>query len=185
MTTKTHRPALTLPVGPRDHAQGPPTAAVTLVEYGDFECPYCGRAYPIVKELRERMGDTMRFVFRNFPLTEIHPHAALAAQAAEAAGERGKFWEMHDLLFENQKALDLAHLVSYGNRLEMDPVALGEALERGAFEPRVQEDFMSGVRSGVNGTPTFFINGARHDGIWELPYLTAAVEAARKPVSDG
>jgi protein-disulfide isomerase len=182
MTMKTHGPTLTLPVGPRDHAQGPATAAVTLVEYGDYECPYCGRAYPIVKALQKHMGDAMRFVFRNFPLTEIHPHAGLAAQAAEAAGERGKFWEMHDLLFENQKALDLAHLASYANRLEIDPVALGEALQRGVFEARVQEDFLSGVRSGVNGTPTFFINGARYDGIWELPHLTAAVEAARKPV---
>lgn len=185
MSTKTRPPTLTLPVGKRDHTLGVATAPVTLVEYGDYECPYCGRAYPIVKKLQERMGDRMRFVFRNFPLTEIHPHAERAAQTAEAAGERGKFWEMHDLLFENQKALDLVHLVSYGNRLGMDPVDLGEALEGGAFETRVREDFISGVRSGVNGTPTFFINEVRHDGMWELPDLVAAVEAASRHVSHG
>jgi protein-disulfide isomerase len=183
MTPKAHRPELTLPVGPRDHAQGPATAPVTLVEYGDYECPYCGQAYPIVKELQERMGDTMRFVFRNFPLTEIHPHAGLAAQAAEAAGEQGQFWAMHDLLFENQKALDRAHLARYGNLVGIDPVAFGVALESGAFEARVQEDFMSGVRSGVNGTPTFFINGARHDGPWDLPHLTSAVGQAARTAS--
>jgi len=183
LTTKANTPELTLPVGTRDHAKGPTTAPVTLVEYGDYECPHCGRAYPIVKELQERMGDRMRFVFRNFPLTEIHPHAGLAAQAAEAAGEQGQFWAMHDLLFENQKALDLAHLASYGRRLGMDPVALGQALERGAFEARVQEDFLSGVRSGVNGTPTFFINGTRYDGAWDLPFLTAAVERAARMAS--
>jgi protein-disulfide isomerase len=180
MTTKMQGPTLTLPVGPRDHAQGPAGAPVTLVEYGDYECPYCGRAYPIVKELQKRMGDSMRFVYRNFPLTEIHPHAAQAAQAAEAAGAQGTFWEMHDLLFEHQNALDLRHLAAYGKQLGIDPDALTEALERKAFEARVREDFMSGVRSGVNGTPTFFINGTRHDGPWDLPFLTAAVEAAAR-----
>jgi len=180
MTTKAQGPTLTLPVGARDHAQGPAAATVTLVEYGDYECPYCGRAYPIVKELQQRMGDKMRFVFRNFPLSEIHPHAAQAAQAAEAAGEQGKFWEMHDLLFENQNALGLVHLAAYGERLGMDPAALTEALQRNAFEERVREDFMSGVRSGVNGTPTFFINGTRHDGPWDLPFLIAAVETAAR-----
>jgi protein-disulfide isomerase len=183
MTTQAEGPKLTLPVGSRDHTQGPATAPVTLVEYGDYECPYCGQAYPIVKELQQRMGDTMRFVFRNFPLTEIHPHAGLAAQAAEAAGDQGHFWPMHDLLFEHQRALDLAHLARYGNQLGMDPVALGEALERGAFEARVEEDFLSGVRSGVNGTPTFFINGTRYDGTWDLPHLSTAVERAARTAS--
>jgi protein-disulfide isomerase len=185
MTTRTHGAALTMPVGARDHTQGPATAPVTLVEYGDYECPYCGRAYPIVKELQERMGDTMRFVFRNFPLSEIHPHAAQAAQAAEAAGAKGKFWEMHDVLFENQKALGSAHLAAYAERLGLDPVDFGEAIRRGDFEPRVREDFMSGVRSGVNGTPTFFINGSRYDGSWDLPFLTEAVEAAARAANEG
>ena len=185
MTAKMHGPALTLPVGARDHAQGPETAPVTLVEYGDYECPYCGRAYPIVKALQRHMGGSLRFVFRNFPISEIHPHAAKAAEAAEAAGERGKFWEMHDLLFEHQKALGVEDLAGYAQRLGMDLDAFADQLGRGAFEPRVREDFMSGVRSGVNGTPTFFINGARHDGSWDLPTLTEAVEAAARTVARG
>jgi protein-disulfide isomerase len=185
MTTRMHGPELTLPVGARDHAQGPATAPVTLVEYGDYECPHCGRAYPIVKALQQLMGDSMRFVFRNFPLTDSHPHAAQAAEAAEAAGEQGKFWEMHDLLFEHQNALDLRHLAGYGKRLGMDPDALVQAIEREAFDARVREDFMSGVRSGVNGTPTFFINGARYDGMWDLPLLTAGVKAAVRTTDRG
>jgi protein-disulfide isomerase len=182
MTTKTHGPVLTLPVGVRDHAQGPETALVTLVEYGDYQCPYCGRAYPIVKALQKRMRDSLRFVFRNFPITALHPHAEQAAQAAEAAGEWGKFWEMHDLLFEHQRALGMRHLAEYAERLGLDPDGLVEAIERGTFEARVREDFMTGVRSGVNGTPTFFINGARHDGMWDLESLTAAVETALRAV---
>ena len=180
MTTKTRRHALTLPVGARDHARGPETALVTLVEYGDYQCPYCGRAYPIVKALQRRMGDTLRFVFRNFPITSLHPHAEQAAQAAEAAGAQGKFWEMHDLLFEHQAALGMRHLAEYAKRLGMDPDALVVAIERGAFEPRVREDFSTGVRSGVNGTPTFFVNGTRHDGPWDLESLAAAVDEAMR-----
>jgi protein-disulfide isomerase len=137
-----------------------------------------------VKELQKRMGDSMRFVYRNFPLTEAYPHAAKAAEAAEAAGEQGKFWEMHDLLFEHQNALDLGHLGAYGERLGMDPDALVAMLQRGVFEARVREDFMSGVRSGVNGTPTFFINGARYDGKWDLPFLIAAVESAARTANE-
>lgn len=157
---------LTTAVGPDDHVQGPADAPVTLVEYGDYECPYCGKAYPIVKRIQARMGDRLRFVFRNFPLAELHPNAAAAAAMAEAAGLQGKFWEMHDMLFEHQRALNSGNLKTYARALDLDRAALEQALERGAPAARVRKDFMSGVRSGVNGTPTFFINGRRFDADW-------------------
>lgn len=178
MTPKTHVPALTLPVGPRDHAQGPQSAPVTLVEYGDYECPHCGRAYPIVKAVQKRLGARLRFVFRNFPLTEVHPHAENAALAAEAAGELGKFWEMHDVLFENQESLKPADLMSYAEGIGLDAGEFSKAFKSHAHVERVREDFMSGVRSGVNGTPTFFIDGVRFDGSWIYADLVAALEAA-------
>jgi protein-disulfide isomerase len=178
MTPKTHVPALTLPVGPRDHAQGPQSAPVTLVEYGDYECPHCGRAYPIVKAVQKRLGARLRFVFRNFPLTEVHPHAENAALAAEAAGELGKFWEMHDVLFENQESLKPADLLSYAEGIRLDAGEFSTAFKSHAHVERVREDFMSGVRSGVNGTPTFFISGVRFDGSWIYADLVAALEAA-------
>ena len=171
-------PHLTLPVGERDHIQGPADAAVTLVEYGDYECPYCGAAYPIVKEVQHTLGKRLRFVFRNFPLSEMHPHAELAAEAAEAAGAGGKFWEMHDTLYEHQKALDVAHLVRYANGLSLDAAKFERDLADHRFAPRVREDFLSGVRSGVNGTPTFYVNGRRHDGSYDAATLLAAVERA-------
>ncbi|MBV8878867.1 MAG: thioredoxin domain-containing protein, partial [Planctomycetaceae bacterium] len=158
MKNPSRPPALTLPVGPRDHAQGPESAPVTLVEYGDYECPHCGRAYAILKAVQERMGERLRFVFRNFPLRQLHPHAEIAAEAAEAAARPGKFWEMHDILFENQDALESEDLVSYAGDLGLDAERIAEDLQSGLHAPRVQEDFLSGVRSGVNGTPTFFIN---------------------------
>lgn len=169
-------PHLTMPVGERDHAQGPATAPVTLVEYGDYECPYCGQAYPIVKHIQERLGDSLRFVFRNFPLSELHPHAAHAAEAAEIAADEGKFWEMHDTLFEHQRALDDAHLRAYAAALGLDEAAFAQALSEHRLAGRVREDFMSGIRSGVNGTPTFFINGARHNGSYDLHTLLRALE---------
>jgi protein-disulfide isomerase len=169
---------LTLAVTDRDHKQGPAEAAVTLVEYGDYECPHCGRAYPIVEELRQNFGDRLRFVFRNFPLTQVHAHAEMAAEAAEAAGAQGRFWEMHEALFTHQNALDTSHLVQYAGRLRINAAQLGEALTAHTFRDRVREDFMSGVRSGVNGTPTFFINSVRHDGPFDLPLLTEAVEGS-------
>ncbi|HLB82555.1 MAG TPA: thioredoxin domain-containing protein [Gemmatimonadales bacterium] len=170
--------ALTLPVGERDHTQGPADAPLTLVEYGDYECPHCGRAYPIVKQIQRRLGRRLRFVFRNFPLRESHPHAQHAAEAAEAAGAQGKFWEMHDRLFERQFALDDDYLVEYAGDLDLDAARLRRELATGTYAPRVREDFRSGVTSGVNGTPTFFINGVRHDGAWELEPLVAALEQA-------
>src|SRR5947209_11848867 len=178
MTQESGTARLTLPVSQRDHQQGPETAPVTLVEYGDYECPYCGEAYPIVKEIQRRLGDRLRFVFRNFPLTQSHPHPEHAAEAAEAASGQEKFWEMHDYLFEHQQALDDAHLVHYAVALELDKDRFVHEMSAHAYANRVREDFLSGVRSGVNGTPTFFINGVRHDGSYELETLLAAIEAA-------
>jgi len=169
---------LTLPVGARDHIQGPESAPVTLVEYGDYQCPYCGAAYPIVKSVQRRLGDRLRFVFRNFPLSEMHPFALGAAEAAEAAGAQGKFWEMHDRLFENQRALDAPHLVQSARQLGLDIPQFEHALAEHTYAPRVHEDFLSGARSGVNGTPTFYINGRRHDGSYDLETLLAAIERA-------
>jgi protein-disulfide isomerase len=164
MTRKTHE--LAMPVGAGDHAQGVGDAPITLVEYGDYECPYCGKAYPIVKRIQERLGDRLRFVFRNFPLAELHPNATAAAEFAEAAALQGRFWEAHDTLFEHQRALNGTNLQRYGRELDLDRAALDEAMRSGGPSKRVRADFMSGVRSGVNGTPTFFINGHRYDGDW-------------------
>jgi protein-disulfide isomerase len=180
---------LTLPVDPaRDHIQGDAAAPVTLVEYGDYECPYCGMAYPIVKSIQEKMGDRLRFVFRNFPLTELHPHAEHAAELAEAAAAEGGesvFWLMHDALFEHQKALGYHHLRDLAAGVGLDGERILKEVREGAYEERVQEDFMSGVRSGVNGTPTFFIGGARHDGSWDEQTLLAALEKASSGVGQG
>jgi protein-disulfide isomerase len=155
MNTTQWEAVLTMPVTEdRDHIQGPAAAPVTLVQYGDYECPYCGAAYPIIKEVQARMGGRLRFVFRNFPITTSHPHAQQAAEAAEAAASQGRFWHMHDLLYE-----ELAEHV---------------------HAERVHEDFLSGVRSGVNGTPTFYINGARHDDSYEMESLLAALERAAR-----
>jgi protein-disulfide isomerase len=168
-------------VSERDHTSGPASAPVTLVEYGDYECPYCGQAYPIVKAAQRKLGKRLRFVFRNFPLSEAHPHARHAAEAAEAAADQGKFWEMHDALFENQNALEDDQLVATARRLGLDAERIAEALEAGTYAQRVREDFRSGVRSGVNGTPTFFINGRRYDGPWadERTFIGALENAAK------
>ena len=151
------------PVGPDDHTQGPLDAPIVLLEYGDYECPYCGEAYYELKAVQEAMGDSLCFAFRNFPLSQAHPHAARAAEFAEAAATIGRFWEMHDVLYENQAAHDDASLVGYATRLGFDR-ALIESAMRGDFAARVRRDFIGGVRSGVNGTPSLFINGERHDG---------------------
>jgi protein-disulfide isomerase len=166
------------PLGDQDHILGPADAPVTLVEYGDYECPYCGMAYPIVASILKRMGDSLRFAYRHFALTQLHPHAEHAAETAEAAGSRGKFWEMHDILFQKQDALEDEDLISYAAELDIDPDWAARALRTHAFADRVREDFMSGVRSGVNGTPTFFINGVRHDGPWDEPSLYEALQSA-------
>ena len=178
MTQESETAKLTPLVSQHDHQQGPETAPVTLVEYGDYECPYCGKAYPIVKEIERRLGERLRFVFRNFPLTQSHPHAEHAAEAAEAAAVQEKFWQMHDYLFEHQRALDDAHLVQYAVALNLDEETFKREMIEHVHTNRVREDFLSGVRSGVNGTPTFFINGVRHDDSYALESLLAAIEAA-------
>jgi formate-nitrite transporter family protein len=168
------------PVGEADHVSGPDDAPVTLVEYGDFECPHCGRAYPIVESVRRQLGNRLRFVYRHFPLTEIHPHAHHAAEAAESAGAQGKFWEMHHALFEHQDALDDPSLVRHAGELGLDSARVARDLESGMYRDRVRDDFRSGVRSGANGTPTFFVNGERYDGPWfeEAAFLRDLREAA-------
>jgi protein-disulfide isomerase len=169
-------PRLTVPVGRDDHAAGPATAPATLVEYGDYECPYCGQAYPVVKAVQKALGKKLRFVFRNMPLKEVHPHAELAAEAAEAAAAQGKFWEMHDALYENQDRLGPALVAELAANLELDVARFAADLREGRFRPRVRADFMSGVKSGVAGTPTFYIDGARWNGDWgKVDELVAAL----------
>ena len=148
------------------------------MEYGDFECPYCGMAYPILKDVQRRLGDRLRFVFRHFPISTSHPHARRAAEAAEAAAAQGQFWAMHDLLYEHQKTLDDTHLGRFAEQLGLDMARFDEDLAARSYEDRVREDFMSGVRSGVNGTPTFFINEVRYDGRWDEGHLRRALEQA-------
>lgn len=171
-------PRLVLPVSPRDHIRGPASAPVTLVEYGDYECPYCGDASAAVDELRSEAGDSLCFVFRNFPLTEVHPHAEHAAEIAEAAATHDKFWAMYDMLYAHQDTLDDQHLAEYAIALGMPASDIRTALAKHAYLNRVHEDFLSGVRSGVNGTPTFFVNGVRHDGSFDLETLRNAVSQA-------
>jgi protein-disulfide isomerase len=177
---------LVLPVSvDRDHIRGSADARVTLVEYGDYECPYCGEAYPIVKDIQERMGEQLRFVFRNFPISTSHPHAEEAAEAAEAAGAQGRFWKMHDHLYENQRHLRDDDLRSYADALDLELELFVKELSEHVHADRVHEDFMSGVRSGVNGTPTFFINGLRHDDSYELDTLLSALQRAAENGEEG
>ncbi len=158
-------------VSEQDHVWGNPMANVEMVEYGDYECPYCGRAYPIVKMIKSEFGDSIRFVFRNFPLTKIHPHAFVAALAAEAASRQGKFWEMHDLVFENQRRLTEARINLLAEQLGLDPTRFQIDLQDPVLTEKVKSDFDSGIRSGVNRTPTFFFNGEKYDGEWDNEQL--------------
>jgi protein-disulfide isomerase len=168
---------LHVPVSAGDHIQGDPEAPVVLVEYGDYECPHCGRAFPIVQRVQRHFGERLGFVFRNFPLNEAHPHAEMAAEAAEFAAANDRFWEMHDGIYENQQLLGEQMLLELSEAIGLSPPDLQKALIARAYAHRVREDFMGGVRSGVNGTPTFYINGQRHDGPFELEFLVAAIEA--------
>jgi protein-disulfide isomerase len=167
---------LRAPVTPHDHIRGPANAPVTLVEYGDYECPHCGAAHPIVNLVQEHFGSRLRFVFRHFPLTQVHPNAEGAAESAEFAGARGLFWEMHDGIYENQDRLGLPLLFALAEALGLSAPDLRAALVSGTYAPEVKKDFLSGVRSGVNGTPAFFINGVRHDGSYAFDDLVAAIE---------
>jgi protein-disulfide isomerase len=164
-----------LPMPERDHIQGPSDAPMMLLEYGDYECSYCGEADPIVKEVQKRLGKRLCFAFRNFPLVNAHPHAEHAAEAAEAAAAQGRFWEMHDLLYENQGALEDDDLAGYAAALGLDAQRLLKEVMTGAHIERVREDFRSGERNGVNGTPSFFINGVRCDGETRVDELLEAL----------
>ena len=173
---------LTVPVTEgRDHIQGPSDAAVTLVEYGDYQCPYCGAAYPIVKQVQEEMGPKLRFVFRNFPIVTAHPRAESAAEAAEAAAAQGKFWEMHDLLYEHQARLGDDDLRGYAASLMLDLDRFDRDVAGHVYAQRVHDDFLSGVRSGVNGTPTFYIDGIRYDDPYDADTLLVALTRAAAP----
>ncbi len=172
---------LFVPVNAGDHMQGSNDAPVTFVEYGDYQCPYCGEAFPIVKHLQKEMGEDLRFIFRNFPLTEIHERALAAACAAEAAALQDRFWEMHDLLFENQHKLRDQDLIALARKLELNIDKFMSDLASQEVTTRIQEDFSGDIRSGVNGTPTFFINGLRHDGSYEYEDLLAALQEQLEP----
>jgi protein-disulfide isomerase len=172
---------LQVPVTDRDHAQGPDTAPVTMVEYADYECPYSHRAYHVIKALQRELGDQLRFVYRNFPVREIHPHAQHAAEAAEAAASQGKFWEMHDYLFEHQDALDDAHLREYAATLALDGDRFAADLADHRFAPRVEDDLLGGEQSGVQGTPTLFVNGVRYEGVPDKESLLGTIWEAEAP----
>jgi protein-disulfide isomerase len=181
MQARSERARLAVPVGERDHVVGSGVSAeVTLVEYGDFECPYTRRARPVVRRLRQELGDRLLFAFRNFPLSRIHPHAQAAAEAAEAATSQGRYWEMHDILFDNQRHLEDEDLRRYAQELGLDLNRFERELTQLAPARRVREDLKGGLKSGVRGTPTFFVNGLRHDGPNDLGALWAAVAQAAR-----
>jgi protein-disulfide isomerase len=165
-------------VSANDHIQGLAGAPLELVEYGDYQCPHCGRAYPIIKQIQEEMGKELKFVFRNFPLSEAHPQAFPAAVAAEAAARQGAFWAMHDIIFENQQLLESDEMpfAGFARKLGLDMQKFENDLEDPKLAEKVDEDFTSGVRSGVNGTPAFFINGNRYDGSWEESSLRSQLK---------
>ena len=178
MMPRTGVSQLAVPVTPDDHISGPANALVTLVEYADYECSFCGRAESSVKSVRRAMADNLRFVFRNFPLIESHPYAMQAAAAAEAADLQGAFWEMHDLLFQNQQALDEGSLLIYAADLGLDIGRFSTDLQSPDVLERIQRDIEGGIRSGVEGTPSFFINGWKYEGAWDQESLLSALKAA-------
>ena len=179
ITGKYQAPRLEISVTPdRDHMEGPVNASLTLVEYGDYQCPYCGAAYPEVKKVQKELGSELRFVFRNFPLTNMHEHAMNAAETAEAASVQGKFWPMHDFLYEHQASLgDPSIALGFAKKLGLDTQRFGREIAQHVYQKRIKDDFMGGVRSGVNGTPTFYVNGVRHD---EEAIAKALIEALRQ-----
>ncbi len=167
------------PVNEKDHVQGNANARIELVEYGDYECPHCGRAYPIIKKIQQQMGNDLKFIFRNFPISEAHPHAEAAALAAEAAALQQKFWEMHDMIFEHQDQLEWEHLLAYAQALKLDLNRFKSDVKSKALQDKIEADFESGIRSGVNGTPSLFINGKKFEGDWAGGEL---MEALRRQV---
>jgi protein-disulfide isomerase len=173
-------PELRIPVNENDHVLGDPKAPLTLVEYGDYQCPHCQAAQPVVAGVLALFGRELRFAYRHFPLSAMHPMAKPAAESAEFAGARSMFWEMHEALFTNGHRLSAPTLFVIAEQLGLDLDQLREALTNGTFSAKVETDFTGGVRSGVNGTPCFFINGHRHDGPHDAISLTAAISAARQ-----
>lgn len=169
-------PVLKVPVTAEDHIQGSERASITLVEYGDYQCPYCGLAYPEVKKIQKHFGDQLRFVFRNFPLTQSHPLAEVSAETAEFGADYDRFWEMHDLIYENQQNLSVPFLLELAERLDLSVKDLKKALEKKVYAPKLKKDFMGGVRSGVNGTPTFFINDQRYNGTPSFENMVEAID---------
>ena len=167
---------LSKPVNERDHIQGADTAPATLLMYGAYECPHCVEGNKIVRQIQRKLGEDLRFVFRHFPRTNVHPHAEAAAEVAEGAGEQGKFWEMHDKLFENYNRLDGEHLVGYAEELGLDMEQFDRAITGRVYTGKVREDLQSGIESDVKGTPTYFINGVKHNNSGELGVLLEAVE---------
>ena len=177
---------LDLPVGPHDHAIGPRDAPIVLVEYGDYACPDSGRARPIVETVLDELGDRVRFVFRNFPHTDVHAHAGRAAEAAESVAAHGgeeAFWDMHAMLFANQDALEDDDLMGYADASGVDGAAVADDLASGAMGPRVRADFESGARSGVNDTPAFYVNGVCYEDDWsDIEALVAALREVASAV---
>jgi protein-disulfide isomerase len=182
MNTTESGATLAMPVLPqRDHIRGTASAAVTLVEYGDYECPYCRAAHGVVDAIQARLQSQLAFVFRHFPLTTVHPHAQAAAEAAEAAASQRKFWQMHDTLFTTEVPFTQSLFIAAAAALGLDMGSFHSELIRHVHVPRIREDFMTGVRSGVNGTPTFYINAVRYDGGWDLHSLGSALNRALLP----
>jgi protein-disulfide isomerase len=174
---------LKVPVTPHDHRFGPADAPVTLVEYGDYECPACGLAHPMVKLLIRQFADRLQFVFRHFPLIQVHPNAEAAAETAEFAAAHGRFWGMHDGLYENQAQLGPPLFVALSDALRLPSRELYDVLAEGRYQAKIRADFSGGVRSGVNGTPTFFINEHRHDEGLAYEDLAAAILAELREVA--
>ena len=160
---------LTPPISESDHIEGNMYAVVELVEYGDYQCPYCGQAYPIVKYIQKKLRNKLMFVFRNFPLRKIHPQAMSAALASEAAARQGKFWQMHDMLFENQFKMNHLSIIRYAETLGLNIEKFNQDVILPELEQKVLSDFHNGLLSGVNATPTFFVNGSKYDGDWSNP----------------
>lgn len=173
---------LRFPINENDHIIGPANASVTLVEYGDYQCPHCQAAWPQVELVLQHFGSDLRYVYRHFPISTIHPLAKPAAETAEYAGAHGLFWEMHSAIYANGHQLSGPTLGELTRRLGLDVAELRDALEEGTYAPKVEADLLGGIRSGVNGTPCFFVNGERHDGSYDATSLSAAIETAANDI---
>lgn len=169
---------LRVPITPLDHILGNDDAIVTIVEYGDYECPHCAAAQPILAQILAHFGNQLCLVYRHFPLVEVHPHAGAAAEAAEFASVHGLFWQMHEAIFTHQQRLSVPLLISLAANLKLSPIDLRDALASDRFGAKIRGDFIGGVRSGVNGTPTFFVNGIRHDSPYGVATLSSAIDQA-------